>query len=333
MYDVIIAYSITSFLLLFFCAVISYKFNLVDLPNKRKIHSRPIAYTGGVAISIALLCALQLFDVTGGSLNSIISIAFLITIVGFIDDKYFLNTGGKLSLQIIPIFYLIIFENLNLAHIGDYNYFILSLGSFSIPFSLLSVLFLINAFNYFDGIDGALGFTSISVLAILYFLSPNENIKLFLITILIPMCIFLCFNFSIFKLPKLFLGDSGSLLLGFIISFVLIYFANQKLAHPILLAWSVAIFIYEFLSVNLLRIKNKKNPFQAGQDHLHHVLFAKNKSIFLTNFLMVFINIIFFIIGYISFIFFSPLVSLFLYLLFFIIFFIFRNIYFIKKKN
>ena len=258
MYNVIIAYSITSFLLLFFCAVISYKFNLVDLPNKRKIHSRPIAYTGGVAISIALLCALQLFDVTGGSLNSIISIAFLITIVGFIDDKYFLNTGGKLSLQIIPIFYLIIFENLNLAHIGDYNYFILGLGSFSIPFSLLSVLFLINAFNYFDGIDGALGFTSISVLAILYFLSPNENIKLFLITTLIPICIFLCFNFSIFKLPKLFLGDSGSLLLGFIISFVLIYFANQKLVHPILLAWSIAIFVYEFLSINILRIKNKK---------------------------------------------------------------------------
>jgi len=333
MYNTIIVYSLVSFLLLFFCAVISYKFNLVDLPNKRKIHSSPIAYTGGVAISVALLFALQLFDVNGGDLNSILSIAFLVTVVGFVDDKYHLNTGGKLSLQIIPIFYLIIFENLNLAHIGDYNYFLLSLGSFSIPFSLLSVLFLINAFNYFDGIDGALGFTSISVLAILYFLSPNENIKLFLITTLIPVCIFLCFNFSIFKLPKLFLGDSGSLLLGFIISFVLIYFANQKLAHPILLAWSVALFVYEFLSINLLRIKNKKNPFQAGQDHLHHILFAKNKSIFLTNFSMVFVNVFFFTIGYTSFIFFGPLVSLFLFAFFFIIFFTLRNIYFITKRN
>ena len=333
MYNTIVAYSIISFLLLFFCGIISYKFNLVDLPDKRKKHSSPIAYTGGVAISVSLLCALQLFDVTGRDLNSIISIAFLVTIVGFIDDKYYLNAGGKLSLQIIPIFYLIIFENLNLAHIGDYDYFKLSLGSFSIPFSLLSVLFLINAFNYFDGIDGALGFASISVLCILYFLSPNENIKLFLITILIPICIFLCFNFSIFKLPKLFLGDSGSLLLGFIISFVLIYFANQKLAHPILLGWSVAIFVYEFLSINLIRIKNKKNPFRAGQDHLHHILIAKNNSIFLTNFSMIFTNIILFIIGYFSFIFFSPLVSLFLFALFFIIFFILRNTYFIKKKN
>jgi UDP-GlcNAc:undecaprenyl-phosphate/decaprenyl-phosphate GlcNAc-1-phosphate transferase len=333
MYNSIIAYSILTFVLLFFCAVISYKLNLVDLPNKRKTHSKPIAYTGGVAISVALLCALQIFDVTGGVLNSIISIAFLVTIVGFVDDKYYLNTGGKLSLQIIPILYLIVYENLNLLHIGDYNYFLLGLGSFSIPFSLLSVLFLINAFNYFDGIDGSLGFTTISVLAILYFLSPNENIKLFLITTLIPVCIFLCFNFSIFKLPKLFLGDSGSLLLGFIVAFILIYFANQKLAHPILLAWSVAIFVYEFLSINLLRLKNEKNPFQAGQDHLHHILFIKNKSIFLTNLFMVFVNIIFFTIGYISFIFFNPLVSLFLFALFFIIFFIFRNIYSIKKKR
>jgi len=332
MYSTIITYSVISFLLLIFCAVISYKFNLVDTPNKRKTHSKPTAYTGGLAISVALLCALQLFNVTDRVLNVIISIAFLVSIVGFIDDKYYLNIGGKLSLQIIPIFYLIVFENLNLLNVGDYKYFILGLGSFSIPFSLLSVLFLINAFNYFDGIDGALSFITISVLAILYFLSPNENVELFLITTLIPICIFLCFNFSILKIPKLFLGDSGSLLLGFIIAFTLIYFANQKLAHPILLAWSIAIFVYEFLSINLLRLKNKIHPFQAGQDHLHHILFMKNKSIFLTNLFLIFINLFFFTIGYISFKFFNPLFSMFLFILFFIIFFIFRNIYYVKKK-
>jgi len=333
MNNTIIIYSIISFLLLFFSAKISYKFNLVDHPSNRKIHLNPVAYTGGIAISISLLIALLLFDVVGNDLNSIISISFLIAIVGFIDDKYYLNAGGKLSLQIIPIFYLIIFENLNLIDIGDYDYFKLNLATFSIPFSLICVLFLINAFNYFDGMDGTLSFTSVSVLAILYFLSPDENIKLFLMTILIPICIFLCFNFSIFQLPKLFLGDSGSLLLGFILSFVLIYFANQKLVHPILLAWSVAIFVYEFLSINLIRIKNKKSLFEPGQDHLHHVLIAKNNSIFLTNFSMTSTNIILFIIGFISFKFFSPLISLILFTLFFIIFFILRNIYFIKKKS
>jgi UDP-GlcNAc:undecaprenyl-phosphate GlcNAc-1-phosphate transferase len=251
--------------------------------------------------------------------------------VGFIDDKYNLNIGGKLSLQVIPILYLIIIDNLNLIHLGDYNYFKLELNSFSVPFTLLCVMFLINAFNYFDGLDGVLSFTSISVLGILYFLITDENIKLFLIIILLPICFFLLFNFSIFNLPKLFLGDNGSLLLGFIIAFMLIYLANQRIVHPILLAWSVSIFVYEFISINLIRLKNKKNPFKAGLDHLHHIFFKKNKSIFLTNFLIVSTNIVFFTIGYISFEIFNPLISLILFLSLFIIFFIIRNTYLIKK--
>ena len=73
-------------------------------------------------------------------------------------------------MQIIPIFYLVIFENLSLIHLGDYSYFKLNLGTFAIPFTFLSVLFLINAFNYFDGVDGC--WLSISV-EILYFLHLN----------------------------------------------------------------------------------------------------------------------------------------------------------------
>ena len=75
--------------------------------------------------------------------------AFLVSIIGFIDDKTSLNVGGKLSLQIIPIFYLIIFENITLNHIGDYDYIKLELGAFKVPFTLMCVLFLINSFNYF----------------------------------------------------------------------------------------------------------------------------------------------------------------------------------------
>ena len=323
----IITYSVVSFILFFFCGKVSYKINLVDLPNKRKIHSKPIAYTGGIIISIILLLGIQLFDFLDKNLNLIFSIGFLISIVGLIDDKYNLNIGGKLSLQIIPILYLIVFENLFLNELGNYDYFALGLGSFSIPFSLLSVLFLINAFNYFDGLDGVLGFTSITVITILYFLVPDEDVKLFLIMISIPICIFLFFNFTIFRLPKLFLGDAGSLLLGFIFAFLLIYISNQKLIHPILLAWSIAIFVYEFLSINLIRIKNKKDPFKAGQDHLHHLLFEKTNSIFLTNFMICFTNIILFFIGYFSFKFSSSLISLFLFVVIFLIFFMVRNSY------
>ena len=333
MYNEILIYSLITFFLLFICAKISYKLNLVDLPNKRKIHLKPTANTGGFAIIISLLFALQALEVFDKSLSLILSISFLISIVGLIDDKFHLNTGGKLSLQIIPTFYLIVFEGLNLNHVGAYNYFVLELGSFKLPFTLLCVLFLTNSFNYFDGMDGTLGFSTISVLVILYFLVPDKNFQLFLTIILIPIIIFLCFNFSILKLPKLFLGDSGSLLLGFIISFILIYLANQKFIHPILLAWSIAIFVYEFLSINIIRLKNKQNPFKAGTDHLHHRLFEKNKSIFLTNFLIFLFNIILFVIGYLSFLFINELVSLILFIAFFVIFLISRNNTFTKNKK
>jgi UDP-GlcNAc:undecaprenyl-phosphate GlcNAc-1-phosphate transferase len=333
MYNEILIYSLSSFFLLFICAKISYKLNLVDLPNKRKIHLKPTANTGGFAIIISLLFALQALDVFDKTLGLILSIGFLISIVGLIDDKFHLNAGGKLSLQIIPIFYLIVFENLTLSHIGAYNYFILEVGSFTLPFTLLCVLFLTNAFNYFDGIDGTLSFTTISVLVILYFLVPDKNFQLFLIMILIPIIIFLCFNFSLLGLPKIFLGDSGSLLLGFLISFILIYLANQKFIHPLILAWSISIFVYEFLSINIIRLKNKQNPFEAGTDHLHHRLFEKTKSIFLTNFLITSFNIILFVIGYLSFLFINELVSLILFVLFFMIFLILRNNTFKKSMK
>jgi UDP-GlcNAc:undecaprenyl-phosphate GlcNAc-1-phosphate transferase len=325
MLTIIIVYSLVSFLILFSVSAISYKLNLLDIPNKRKMHLKPTAYTGGLALCFIYIFAIFLFNFPSQKLDLILSIAFLIGVVGFIDDKYSLNVGGKLSLQIIPIIYLILLENFNLNQIGDYDYFKLELNSFSVPFTLLSVMFLINSFNYFDGLDGTLSFVTISVLSILFFLIPNEKTQLFLITIFLPILIFLCFNFSIFKLPKLFFGDSGSLLLGFIISFTVIYLANQKMVHPILLAFSISIFVYEFLSINLIRIMNKKKIFGAGVDHLHHILLKKNKSVFLTNFLISIMNIIFFIFGYLSFKFINPLSSLILFLVLFIIFFILRK--------
>jgi len=323
----ILIYSSISFLTLFLISKISYNLNLVDEPNRRKIHLTPTAYTGGLGLCLIYLMGIFLFDFSSEKLNLILSIAFLIGIVGFVDDKYNLNVGGKLSLQVIPIIYLIILENLSLNHMGNYNYFKLELNSFSIPFTLLAILFLINSFNYFDGLDGVLSFLTISTLGILFFLTPNENIKIFLIIVLIPILFFLCFNFSIFKLPKLFLGDSGSLLLGFILAFTLIYLSIQKNVHPILLAFSISIFVYEFLSVNLIRLKNKKNIFSAGQDHLHHLFFKNTKSIFKTNLFISLANIICFIIGYISFLLISPLASLILFIILFIIFFILRNMY------
>ena len=109
MYNTIIIFLLFSFFILLLCGIISYRVNLLDVPNERKLHSKPTAYTGGLAISVSYLIAIQLFNILDSNLNLILSISSLIMLVGFIDDKYNLNTGGKLSLQILPIFYLIVF--------------------------------------------------------------------------------------------------------------------------------------------------------------------------------------------------------------------------------
>ena len=233
---------------------------------------------------------------------------------------------GKLSLQLIPVVYLIIIENFALQHLGDYDYFKLELNSFSIPFTLLSVILLINAYNYFDGLNGILTVTSVSVLLILYFLVSNENIKLFLVIIIISKLIFLIFNFAIFKLQRLFLGDSGSMLIGFITAFILIFLAEEKKIDPILLAFSISIFVYEFLSINLIRLF-KKACLYKSQDHLHHILLKRYNSLILTNIIIPALNIFLFIIGYISFNYINSLAAFILFIALFIIYFLIRKKY------
>ena len=149
------------------------------------------------------MLAIKFFDYPDNDLSLIISISFLVSCVGLIDDKYNLNVSNKLSLQIIPIF-LVVIKFLIIEDLGYYNYFHTDLGTFKIPFTLICVLFLMNAFNYFDGLDGSLSIVSLSVLLILIFLIPKQSFQLFLLLIILPNLIFLLFNFSLFNLPKLF---------------------------------------------------------------------------------------------------------------------------------
>ena len=136
----IVIFTLLSFLLLFICTKISYKFNLVDLPNNRKIHLKPTAYTGGITLSIIYLLAILLFNINDIQLQFILLAGFFISIVGLIDDEYNLNIISKLILQLLPILYLIFFKELALTSMGDYYYFKLNLGDFKIVFTLLASL-------------------------------------------------------------------------------------------------------------------------------------------------------------------------------------------------
>ena len=123
------------------------------------------------------------------------------------------------------------------------------------------------------------------------------------------------------------LGDTTFLIFSSEASFSENIVTLQSFEINILDIFSISIFVYEFLSINLIRLKNKKNIFEAGQDHLHHQLFNYTKSIFKTNLIISLANIVLFISGYAIFLLIGPLACLILFTIFFIIFFILRSKY------
>ena len=134
-------------------------------------------------------------------------------------------------------------------------------------------ILLINASNYMDGIDGLLAIITIFIL-IFFLLETNGNYIILFTSFIIFLLSFLLFNFGI--LPKQFLGDSGSLGLGFLISSFSIYFTQiETMIHPSIITWPLAFIVFEFLSINIIRIKNKKNIFKKDLNFIFNILLAK----------------------------------------------------------
>ena len=307
---------------------------LVDKPNNRKFHLNATPYTGGIILSLTYLFIIFLTEFKDQSLNLILSYAFIISLTGLVDDRYNVRPGTKLLLQSIPIFFLID-QNLYLTDLGNYNLTdIINLGSINKIFTFLCCLLLINAFNYSDGIDGLLPSISIIVLVsfAIFLINIDSEAYLNILLIIFPLIIFLFFNFGILKKYKAFLGDSGSNLLGFIISFIAIYLYVEKEVHPALIVWPLAYLVYEFLSVTIFRIINNKGTFKPGKDHLHYEIikiFKLNQYIAL--FLILCTNILLVIFG--SYIFYKtgPDISMIVFILIFLIYLGFK--YFIHNSK
>ena len=176
-----------------------------------------------------------------------------------------------------------------------------------------------------DGIDGlASSVILVSLISIVFFSYINGNSKNLDIVyfLIISIIAFLFFNLSFFSLKKIFLGDSGSTLLGFIAGFLLIYFTNpdSRNFHPILAAWSVALPIYDLLVVILRRIYRQTNPFKPDRRHFHHLLAEHNFSNLQVLIIIIFSCSLLSIIGGLTFLFFGPLYSSAFFIICFIIY-------------
>jgi len=255
---------------------LAFKYKLLDLPNERKIHENPVPQIGGIVLYLCLIIELYLFD-HPQLLNMIIVYSSIIVVTGILDDYYEMSVPVRILLVFFAV-YLLIDQGIVVNYLGNYFYNDIYLNSFAFIFTIIAVAGLTNAFNFLDGIDGLVITQSIISLISLflysYLLNDSFFITNFYISLIIILLVLLFFNLGFINKYKIFLGDSGSLLLGFIISSLLIYYTQIQafIILPILVVWIVAFPIIDFLSTVFRRLINNKNPFKPDKTHFHHVL-------------------------------------------------------------
>ena len=243
--------ALTHIILNFLFIRFSHIYNLLDYPNHRKKHIKPTPYVGGVVLSFSYLIIIYITDYDDLT-NIILSFGFLISLAGFLDDKIHLSPGTKIASQFIIII-LVVEKGLVLTNLGVYNIFpYISFGSLSEIFTIMCCLFIVNSYNYNDGIDGVAISIFIIIFCAFYFylklLNINE-LNSFIIFLITCNFISLIFNLSLFKFPKIFLGNSGSNLNGFIIAFFSIYLFTHKNVNPALIIWPLSFLVFEFISL------------------------------------------------------------------------------------
>ena len=311
-------------ILLLFTVFISKKLDFYDKPNIRKIHNSKVFNTGGIIIYFFYLIIVNFFEFNH-NIELIISIGFFICMIGFIDDRINLNPSIKIIFIIIPSAYLIL-SGININNLGNYEYIgLLNLGKFQLPFLILATGLLINATNYIDGVDGLLLTFFICSLGYYIFLIEETNTIYLIKLLLLPVILNLIMNLLPSKSKiKIFSGNTGSLFIGFFISFLTIELYNSFNIHPVYLIWPLWYPVYDFLFVSTNRAILKKSIFSADNSHLHHKVLIKFKKNHLKTILLFFIlNVLIIYLGF-SISNFSKLISLITFIFGFFFYFTMR---------
>ncbi len=288
-----------SFLITFFSVPtiikISRRKNLMDEPGIRSSHLRKIPNLGGIAIFYSIgICAsifaYELFDLYKFLFASLIILLY----VGVMDDIVVMRAYKKLVAQIIVSALIVIGSDIRIRSLfGVFG--IYELGYFvSVVFSIVTFIILINAFNLIDGIDGLAGGYSLicsALFGISYYRLGAYNYPLVILSAVIigAVLAFLYYNLSNYRTSKIFMGDTGSMLLGFLLAFTSICFINifidRKLpdvpryhlqSAPVVAVAILILPIVDTLNVIIIRLAQKKSPFDADKNHIHHKLLKLN---------------------------------------------------------
>ncbi|MBM7418496.1 MULTISPECIES: glycosyltransferase family 4 protein [Chryseobacterium] len=286
---------LSSFLITFFSIPtiikISKRKNLMDEPGVRSSHLRKIPNLGGIAMFYSIgICtsifAYEIFDLYKFLFASLIILLY----VGIMDDIVVMRAYKKLVAQIVVSAFIVIGSDVRIRNLfgifGIYEIHYLV----SIIFTIITFIILINAFNLIDGIDGLAGGYSLicsALFGISYYRLGEYNYPLVILSVVLigSVLAFLYYNLSNLRATKIFMGDTGSMLLGFLLAFTCICFIdifidknilNVPRYHlesaPVVAVAILILPIVDTLNVIIVRLWNKKSPFEADKNHIHHKL-------------------------------------------------------------
>jgi UDP-GlcNAc:undecaprenyl-phosphate GlcNAc-1-phosphate transferase len=257
------------------------RFGLTDKPDERKQHGVPTPMHGGLTILLVLVTTAAIFhDLSSSSAWAFYLAGGLLLLVGLADDLKDLSWRWRIGAQVLAAIGMMYLGGVSVQQLSDVvgvQHF--SLGWLALPVTVFVVVGMINALNMADGVDGlAGGQAMVSLLLFVAFAlyAGNYAAAERLLAVAAAVAGFLCWNLRRPGLPRaeVFLGDAGSMLLGFIIAWTAIRL-SQSPAHPVspvLGPWTIALPLVDTCSLILRRLRGGSSPFGADRNHLHHLL-------------------------------------------------------------
>jgi UDP-GlcNAc:undecaprenyl-phosphate GlcNAc-1-phosphate transferase len=269
-----------SFISLFLMRKLAKSIGLVDKPNQRKLHSGSIPLVGGISICLVVTqyLAIRPETIQQGSFVYLVCIVIL-TLIGAIDDKIDLSFKIRMAVQAVLSIIMIQAYGIELNSLGNmFGFGETSLGMVSPVITVLAVIGAINAFNMVDGIDGLLGgltIVSLGSISLLLYADNHISLAYFCIVIIVAILPYIMMNLGILgRKRKVFMGDAGSMLIGFTIIWLLLAASqtrSEPLLRPVTALWLIGLPLMDMVAIMIRRIRRGDSPFKPDREHLHHI--------------------------------------------------------------
>lgn len=246
------------------------RLGLVDVPNKRSIHTHHHPRGAGIGIYLAVVLVDPWFNFSILIEHYMAFLAVLwVFIVGVLDDHQDTSQKTKFFVMTFAAFF-VYFDGIYVSTLGTIFGFDMSLGWFALPFTIVAIVGFTNALNLIDGLDGLAGSISIIILGTLFMIGYDNGDDFMMMlsgSFIAALLAFMVYNWNP---ASIFMGDSGSLVLGFVIGLLVIKSANY--VQPVSVLFIIAVPLLDTIIVMFRRMRQGKSMFTADKTHIHHVL-------------------------------------------------------------